>query len=78
MVLGLGADATTIGLFVLLLVSFVVAFKVMQMVFETILVSVLSAAFYGGMVVLFNYTFTLERLLLFAFLGATLYMTYSF
>lgn len=73
-----GSDLTTLILFLLLIVSFVVAFKVMQMVFETILVSVLSAGFYIGMVYFFGYTFTLERVLLFAFLGATLYMAYSF
>jgi hypothetical protein len=74
----LGGDLRTAALFILLLVAFVVAFKVMQMVFETILVSVLSGGFYLGMVYFFGYSFAFERLLLFAFLGATLYMAYSF
>lgn len=74
----LSADLSTAVLFVLLLISFVVAFKVMQMVFETILVSVLSGAFYIGMVYFLDYGFTFQRVLLFAFLGASLYMTYSF
>ncbi|MFB6213858.1 MAG: hypothetical protein ABEJ07_04835 [Candidatus Nanohaloarchaea archaeon] len=74
----IGTDATAVVLFLLLVASFVIAFKVMQMVFETILVSVLSGLFYVGMVYFFGYPMNLERVLLFAFLGATLYMAYSF
>lgn len=74
----LGSDVGALLLFVLLIAAFVVAFKVMQMVFETILVAGLSAGFYLSLVHFFQYTFSLDRLLLFAFLGATLYMAYSF
>lgn len=74
----LSSEVGSLLLFLLLIAAFVVAFKIMQMVFETILVSVISAGFYLSLVYLFNYSFTLERLLLFAFLGATLYMAYSF
>ncbi len=65
-------------LLILLVVAFVVAFKIMEMVFETILASVLSGLFYVAMAYFFNYTMSFERVLLFAFIGATLYMGYTF
>lgn len=65
-------------LLALLIAAFVVAFKIMEMVFETILASVLSGLFYVALSYFFNYTMSIERVLLFAFIGATLYMGYSF
>jgi hypothetical protein len=61
-----------------LIAAFVVAFKIMEMVFETILVSILSGAFYIGLSFILDYSFSLNNMLLFAFLGSTLYMLYSF
>lgn len=71
-------DIATAGLIVLLVLVFVVAFKVMKMVFETITVSVLSGAFYVALTQLFSFSFSFNQLLTYAFLGAVLYMAYSF
>lgn len=71
-------DVATAVLVVLLIAAFVVAFKIMKMVFQTILVSVLSGVFYLALVFFFNYQFSLNNLLMFSFLGSSLYMAYSF
>lgn len=71
-------DIATAVLVLLLVVVFVVAFKVMKMVFETIAVSALSAGFYAVLSILLNYTFSFNQMLSYAFFGATLYMVYSF
>ena len=47
------------------------------MVFETALVSALSAAFYAAMAIALNYPLSTNRLLLFAFLGSSLYMIFG-
>lgn len=49
----------------------------MEMVFETALVSALSGLFYAAMAIAFNYPLTMNRMLIFAFLGSTLYMIFS-
>lgn len=69
----------TVLLMILLVAAFVIAFRVMEMIFETLLVSGLSAVFYG----VYTYMFfgaipSLNNVLLFAFLGASLYMGYNF
>lgn len=74
----LGPGSGSLILLALLIAAFVVAFKIMEMVFETILASVLSGLFYVALSYLFNYSMSVERVLLFAFIGATLYMGYSF
>jgi len=75
----LPSQVSTIALLILLIAAFVIAFKVMKMVFQTILVSVLSAVFYVALTVLFfNGTPTINNTLMFAFLGSTFYMVYSF
>lgn len=74
----LSTDAQSLLLIILLVVAFVVAFKIMEMIFETILVSALSAVFYLALSYFFGFPLALDRILLFAFLGATLYMGYSF
>ncbi|MFB6292579.1 MAG: hypothetical protein ABEI58_04265 [Candidatus Nanohaloarchaea archaeon] len=68
----------TLVLLLLIVGAFIIAFKIMEMVFQTILVSVLSSGFYLAMVYFFNYPLRLDLVLLFAFLGATFYMGYSF
>jgi len=70
-------ELPTLALLALLILAFVVAFKLLEMVFETIMVSVLSGAFYLGLVFIFSYPLTIDRVLLFAFLGSALYMSYS-
>lgn len=74
----LPADIATALLIGLLILAFVVAFKIMRMVFETITVSVLSAGFYTALSFLMGFSFSFNQMLTYAFLGATLYMTYSF
>lgn len=73
----IASEPQTLLLFILLVLAFVVAFKLMEMVFETIMVSILSGIFYLGMVYLFGYSLTLDRVILFAFLGSAFYMAYS-
>lgn len=69
---------TTALLFLLLLAAFIIAFKVLEMIMETFLVSALSAGFYLAFTYLFYGTMPgLEQLLLFAFAGASLYMGYT-
>lgn len=74
--------ATSIILIGLLIAVLVIAYKIMEMVFETVTVAALSGAFYAGLTYLFSggsFTgFRLDELLLFAFLGAVLYMLFSF
>lgn len=72
------ADVQTVLLIGLLIAAFIVAFKVLKMIMQTVTVSLLSAAFYVGLVYLFSYPLSVDRLLLFAFMGATLYMGFSF
>lgn len=71
-------DVATIVLIVLLVVVFVAAFKIMSMVFETVMVSAFSAGFYAALSQLLNYSFSFNQMLTYAFLGAVLYLTYSF
>lgn len=75
----LPSEVSTVILLILLITAFVIAFKVMKMVFQTILVSVLSALFYVALTVFFfNNMPTINDTLMFAFLGSTFYMVYSF
>jgi hypothetical protein len=67
----------TIALIAAIIVSFVVAFKIMEMVFDTIVISLLSGGFYLAMRYIQGGGISLNDLLLFSFLGATLYMVYS-
>lgn len=65
----------------LLIAVLVIAYKLMEMVFETLTVAGLSGAFYAGLTYLFSpemQGFEVNELLLFIFLGAALYIGYSF
>lgn len=73
----LNTNLETAALLVLLVIGFVVAFKLLEMIFETIMVSVLSAGFYAAMSLFMNFPLSLNNMLLFAFLGSTLYMVFS-
>lgn len=68
----------SILLIIALVLVFVAAFKVMEMVFDIFIVSVLSAGFYLALRYLQGGPISLNDLLLFTFLGASLYMLYSF
>lgn len=69
--------AVSIILVIALIVALVVAFKIMEMVFETVIVTVLSGVFYIALKYIQGGTISLNDVLLFSFLGATLYMLYS-
>jgi hypothetical protein len=62
----------------LLVGTLVLAFKVMEMIFDTIVIAVLSATLYIGLTYATAAPFQLNDLLLFSFLGASVYMLYSF
>lgn len=65
----------------LLIAVLLIAYKIMEMVFETLAVAGVSGAYYAGLTYLFGGgTFSglqLDELLLFVFLGASLYLFYS-
>jgi hypothetical protein len=65
----------------LLIAVLLIAYKIMEMVFETLAVAGVSGAYYAGLIYLFNGgTFSglqIDELLLFVFLGASLYLLYS-
>lgn len=67
----------SILLIIALIVALVIAFKIMEMVFETVLVTVLSGVFYITLRYIQGGGISLNDLLLFSFLGASLYMLYS-
>lgn len=74
--------ATSIILITLLISILVIAYKVMEMVFETVTIAAFSGGFYAALTYIFSggslTGFKIDELLLFAFLGAALYMLYSF
>lgn len=76
-ILGQLGDLGTVGLLVALVIMFVVAFKVLEMVFQTIMVAALSGGFYFAIsYYLEAVSFSLNSLLFFAFLGGSLYTGY--
>lgn len=77
-ILGLPEPVITGLILVLLVGALVVAFKVMEMIFQTVTIAVLSGAFYLGLTYFVaGVNFAFNDLLLFSFLGASLYMLYS-
>ncbi|MFB6174600.1 MAG: hypothetical protein ABEJ87_01325 [Candidatus Nanohalobium sp.] len=82
MLQSLPPELTSFLLVALLIAVLVIAYKIMEMVFETLTVAALSGVFYAGLTYLFsggNFSgFQINQLLLFIFLGAGLYMLYSF
>lgn len=61
-----------------LVILFVVAFKVIEMLMQTVLVTALSGLFYFALTYFVeSVTFSLNSLLFFAFIGGTLYTAYS-
>ncbi len=77
-ILGLPEGVVTGILLVSIILTVVLAFKIMEMVFETVTIAALSGAFYLAMIYLFGSQFAFNDLLLFSFLGASLYMLYGF
>ncbi len=71
-------QAATFILLGLLVLAFVVAFKVLKMVMETVLITVISAGFYTAMVFAgLIQGFEFNQMLFFSFLGSGLYLFYS-
>jgi len=68
------------GLLLLSLIAvFVVASKVMEMIFESITIALMSGVFYVGLTYLFGgVEFAFNDLLLYSVLGPSVYMLYSF
>ncbi|MFP4038469.1 MAG: hypothetical protein ACLFTA_01650 [Candidatus Nanohaloarchaea archaeon] len=75
---GLPEPVLTGLILVLLVGALIVAFKVMEMIFDTITIATLSGALYLGLTYMTEAPFQLNDLLLFSFLGASVYMLYSF
>ena len=71
------ADVVSILLVIALITALVVAFKVMEMIFDTALIAAISGAFYIGLRTIQGGQITVNDLLLFTFLGASVYMFYS-
>ena len=70
-------ELETVAIVLLLIGAFLIAYKVLKMLMETALVSFISAVFYASLAVIMDYPLNLDRVLSFAFTGATLYMVYS-
>lgn len=71
-------ELNTVFILLGLVVLFVVAFKVLEMLMQTVLVTILSGAFYVALTYLIEaVTFSLDTMLFFALIGGTLYTAYS-
>lgn len=74
---GLG-QLNTVFLLLALVILFVVAFKVLEMVMQTLLVSALSGGFYLAITYYMqSVSFSLDSLLFFTLIGGSLYTLYS-
>lgn len=71
-------EPSTLLFLILLITAFLFAFKVLSMIIQTVIVAFLSGIFYIGLVVIIGIELSIDRILLFSFLGATFYMLYSF
>jgi hypothetical protein len=71
-------DLATAVLIVGLLIVFVIAFKVMKMVFSTVVIAGVSAGFYASLTYLTSLQFSFSQMLSYALLGSILYLVYSF
>lgn len=68
----------TVVLLIGLVVLFVIAFKILEMVMQTLIVSVLSGAFYLALsYYLGSVQFSIDSLLFFTFIGGSLYTGYN-
>lgn len=71
-------ELNTVILLIALVVMFVVAFKVLEMVMQTLLVSALSGGFYLAITYyLESVSFSIDSLLFFTLIGGSLYTFYS-
>lgn len=77
-IIGLPEPVITGILLGLLVLTLVVAFKVMEMIFQTVTIAALSGAFYVGLTYFTGVNFVFNDLILFSVLGASIYMLYSF
>lgn len=71
------SELNTALLLLALVLLFVIAFKVLEMVMQTVLVSALSGGFYLALTYFIDsVTLTVDSLLFFTFIGGTLYTGY--
>ena len=70
-------NLTSILLVLALVAVFIIASKIMEIIFDTLLVSAISAGFYLALRTIQGGAVSINDLLLFTVLGAALYMTYS-
>lgn len=73
----MAVDANTVYIAIGLVAAFVIAFKVMEIVFEVFLISLLSGVFYVGMSQVFGYPLTINDIALFSLAGTVFYILYS-
>lgn len=70
-------ELTTILLLLLIAIVFVIAYKTLAIVTQTLIISALSAGFYLTLWYLEFMPFSIQNTLLFAFLGAALYLGFT-
>lgn len=70
-------EAETIFLLILIIAAFIVAFAVLKMIIETVVVGAVSALFYVTLTYVTELNFSAQTMLTYTFLGVTLYMGYS-
>ena len=75
--MAVAVEPQTVVIALLLVGVFVVAYKILKMLLETAFVTFISAAFYFTMAIVLDMPTNLDRILTFAFLGATLYMIFT-
>lgn len=72
------AQLSTVLLLIVLLLLFLVAFKILEMVFQTVIVSVVSGGFYLALSYFLDpVQFSVDSLLFFTVIGGSLYTFYN-
>lgn len=72
-----GTEPSTVAVLAGLIIFLIISFKIMQMLAETVIVSIISAVFYIGTAVYLNMELSINRVLAFSFAGSTLYVAYK-
>lgn len=70
-------NLNTILLVTALIAAFIIASKIMEMIFDTAIIATVSAGFYITLITFQGGQISFNDLLLFTFLGSTIYMTYN-
>lgn len=72
-----GTEPSTVAALAGLIIFLIISFKIMQMLAETVIVSIISAVFYIGTAIYLNMELSINRILAFSFTGSTLYVAYK-